>query len=528
MSDKPISDVSTAGAGRPRGGPSTARVVPVLSLVSHAALRRAGERLVLAALAAGKEVALSRNSPELLRPGGALGTPLVDPYLSRKPIRLVPGPEGSIRLVVGEGGSVAVAGREVRDSVEIGAAEVAAGVPIELSGRVVLLLHLATAVERAADPLGMVGDSAGIGQVRRSIEQVADLKVPVLVRGETGTGKELVAGAIHGRSPRRDRPFVAVNLGAVPRELAAAELFGARKGAFTGATRDRDGLFRAADGGTLFLDEVGEASPDVQALLLRVLETGTYYPVGSQTLVKVDVRLVAATDADLEARIRDGQFKAPLLHRLSSYEIRLPPLRERREDIGPLFYHFARRELEVLGEAHRLEPGDPYAEPWLPAPLAVRLVCHGWPGNIRQLHNVTRQLVIGSRGEPCLRMDLPIVRELDAVAPASATAPASAPALAPGGPPRRRSAEVTASELLAALRASGWDVKAAAERLGVARSSVYDLIERCPNIRTAGDLAVEEIARCFHECGGDLDRMARRLEVSRRALRRRVNELGLA
>lgn len=155
-------------------------------------------------------------------------------------------------------------------------------------------------------------------------------------------------------------------------------------------------------------------------------------------------------------------------------------------------------------------------------------MCHGWPGNIRQLHNVTRQLVIGSRGEPCLRMDLPIVRELDAVAPTSATASASAPALAPGGPPRRRSAEVTASELLAALRASGWDVKAAAERLGVARSSVYDLIERCPNIRTAGDLAVEEIARCFHECGGDLDRMAQRLEVSRRALRRRVNELGLA
>lgn len=145
MSGKPISDVSTAGAGRPRGGPSTSHVVPVLSLVSHAALRRAGERLVLGALAAGKEVALSRNSPELLRPGGALGAPLVDPFLSRKPIRLVPGPAGSIRLVVGEGGSVVVAGREVRDSVEIGADEVAAGVPIELSGRVVMLLHLATA-----------------------------------------------------------------------------------------------------------------------------------------------------------------------------------------------------------------------------------------------------------------------------------------------------------------------------------------------------------------------------------------------
>src|SRR5262249_37195786 len=150
---------------------------------------------------------------------------------------------------------------------------------------------------------------------RRAVQAVVDLHVPVLIRGETGTGKELVARAIHLHGPRRAKPFVSVNLGAIPRDLAAAELFGAQKGAFTGAVRDREGLFAAARGGTLFLDEVGEAPPEVQVMLLRVLETGEMTPVGGYSPVKTDVRLIAATDANLEEHIREGRFKAPLLHR---------------------------------------------------------------------------------------------------------------------------------------------------------------------------------------------------------------------
>ena len=541
MSGKAILDVSTAAASGPHRRAPGSRAVPALTIVSHPMPHRAGERLLLDALTHGMEVALSRNGPELLRAGSALGAPLVDPFVSRKPVRFVPGPQGSIRLVPGDGSKVVVAGVKVRDSLEICAEDIAAGVPVELSGRVTLLLHLAIAGDAAGDRLGMVGESAALRQVQSSIEQVVDLSVPVLVRGETGTGKELVAGAIHTRSPRRAGPFVAVNLGAIPKEIAAAELFGAQKGAFTGATRDREGLFRAADGGTLFLDEVGEAPPDVQVLLLRVLETGKLYPVGGHTPVAVDVRLIAATDADLEERIRQGQFKAPLLHRLSGYEIRLPPLRERREDIGLLFHHFAKAELEAIGEGHRLAPSDPYVEPWLPAELASRLVRCLWPGNIRQLRNVTRQLVIGSRGKPSLDVDLPIARELAALArPAAPHSVPSAPAADPKSLPpaaapaqdatpqrRRKSTDVTEEELLAALRESGWDVKAAAERLGVPRSSVYDLIDRCPGIRTAGDLAAAEIERCFRDCGGDVDRMAQRLQVSKRALHRRIKELGL-
>jgi two-component system nitrogen regulation response regulator GlnG len=393
------------------------------------------------------------------------------------------------------------------------------------------------------DALGMVGTSVGIQQVRHHIEQVADLNVPVLVRGETGSGKELIARAIHQSSQRRDKSFVSVNMGAIPKELAPAELFGAIRGAFTGAVKDREGFFRAAHDGSLFLDEVGEAPPEVQVMLLRVLETGEIFPVGERTPVKVDVRLIAATDAQLEQQIQEGRFKAPLMHRLAGYEIRVPPLRERREDIGLLFHHFAREELESIGEAWRLKPEDSSTEPWLSAPLASRLVRYGWPGNIRQLRNITRQLIIGSRGHTRLRLDPRLEKELEASLmpklgrPVSMPrpeqgvevkpAPAAKPLADPKAAARRRASDVSEPELLAALRESAWDLKAAADRLGIPRSSIYDLIDKNPHIRTAGDLSVEEITRCFQQCAGDLDAMAQRLEVSKRALGRRIKELGL-
>jgi len=383
----------------------------------------------------------------------------------------------------------------------------------------------------------MVGQGEGVRRVREDVSRVADLDVPVLIRGETGSGKELVARAIHQHSKRRNAPFISVNLGALSKELVSAELFGVRKGAYTGATGDREGFFRAAHGGTLFLDEVGEAPPEVQVALLRVLETGEVFPVGGSAPVRVDVRLITATDANLEERIRQGHFKAPLLHRLAGFEIQVPPLRERREDIGTLFMYFARQELETTGEAQRLTSSDPRAEPWLPASLAVRLVRYGWPGNIRQLRNVARQLVIGSRGLTHLRVDARLEQELDSTAApvpgqsVSTGAPAAAAAEEPDSAEekaaRRKPSDVGEQELLEALRASSWDLKAAADRLGIPRSSVYVLIDKSSLIRTARDLSPEELTRCFQECQGDLDQMVRRLEVSKRALQRRVRELGL-
>jgi two-component system nitrogen regulation response regulator GlnG len=481
---------------------------------------------MLEALAAGAEVALARNTPDFVKPGRALGMPLADPFVSRKPIRLVPRGGGRIQITVDEGGTAVTAGAPIHRVLEIGPGQLVDGVPLELADRVVLLLHQVEAdEERTGDVLGMVGESAGVRRVRAHVERLADLQVPVLLRGETGTGKELVARALHDHGPRRGGPFVSVNLGAIPRELAAAELFGAQRGAYTGATRDREGFFRAARGGTLFLDEVGEASPEVQAMLLRVLETGEMYPVGGQAKVATDVRILAATDADLDARIREGQFKAPLLHRLAGYEIRLPPLRERREDIGVLFYHFAREELLALGEVHRLSPEDPYSAPWLPASIMGRLLRFAWPGNIRQLRNLTRQLVIGSRGCAQIALDPRLMAELgeELAPPAGAERPAQELA----GKPRRRPAEISEAALLAALRESAWDFKGASDRLGIPRSSIYDVIERCPGIRTAGDLSAAEIEQCYTACGGDLEAMVQRLEVSGRALKRRLKELGL-
>ncbi len=533
-----MTDVSTIGVKKRSGGDHAPRLMPALSLVSHPMSHRVGERLLLEALEAGGEVALSRVAPDFVRPGAVMGAPLADPFLSRKPLVFSAGPQGQVRLEPGEGSRVTLAGEPLREPWEFSHEEVAAGVVLELAERVVLVLHLTDpAAHEPVDALGMVGLSLGIHRVRRHIEQVADLDVPVLIRGETGSGKELISRAIHERSPRRERAFLSVNMGALPRELAAAELFGARKGSYTGATQDREGFFRAAQGGTLFLDEVGEAPPEVQVMLLRVLETKEMFPVGANTPVATDVRLIAATDAQLERQIQEGRFKAPLMHRLAGYEVRVPPLRERREDIGLLFHHFARAELEALGEARRLQPEDPSTEPWLPAALASRLARFGWPGNIRQLRNLTRQLIIGSRGEARLRVDPRMEQELESSQAPRPGHPCAKPRLQvvhevkhapePKGPPRRKASDVPEPELLAALRACEWDLKATADKLGIPRSSIYDVIEKNPRIRTAGDLTVEEITQCHRECGGDLEAMARRLEVSRRALSRRIKELGL-
>ncbi|WP_338863819.1 sigma-54 dependent transcriptional regulator [Myxococcus stipitatus] len=536
MQQKLSADMSTTAVHTKGKSAQAPRSVPALTVVSHPQAQRIGERLLLEVLASvGRTAALSRNAPDFSRPGGVLALPLSDPFLSRTPVLFEPAANGGLRLLVPEDGTqVSVAGESVAGGREFTREELAAGVPLVLAERVVLLLHMASpSSEGGVKDLGLVGQAEGIQQLREDILRVADLRVPVLIRGETGTGKELVARAIHDQGPRRSGPFISVNLGALSKELVAAELFGAQRGAYTGANRDREGFFRAAHGGTLFLDEVGEAPAEVQAALLRVLETGEVTPVGGHAAVPVDVRLVAATDSDLESRIEERMFKAPLLHRLAGFELRVPPLRERREDIGLLFLHFARQELETTGETWRLASTDPRAQPWLPSSVAVRLVRYAWPGNVRQLRNVTRQLIIGSRGLPGLRVDSRLEQQLDGeslpVPGRVLCSPAQGPVeSADAKSSRRKPSEVGENELLEALRACSWDLKATADFLGIPRPSVYVLIDKSPLIRTARDLSPEEITRCFQECEGDLDKMVQRLEVSRRALQRRVRELGLA
>ena len=505
--------------------------LPALTILAHPDPRRTGERVLLPALVSGRAVELSRLTPLFGAPGGGELRPLADPHLSRKPIQLAPGDSPGAVRIAGEG-SLEVLGAS--SSGQISAAAVERGAVLVLAEQVALLLHLAPPAQPSEpERFGLVGDSAPMVQLRGEIRRVAGLRAPVLLRGETGTGKELAARAIHDAGPRRGRPYLALNLGAVPSSLAASELFGAARGSFTGADRRRAGYFERADGGTLFLDEVGEAPPEVQVLLLRALESGEIQPVGAETPQSVDVRVVAATDADLETAAAEGRFRTPLLHRLNGCEIRLPALRERRDDIGRLLLHFLRQELAAMGAEDRLGAPGPGGRPWLPAGLVARLADHDWPGNVRELRNVARQIAAGSHEArqallpPALERTLAVSAGRAGRAGSRRAPPPERPRAGPR-PAYRAPSEIGDDDLLDALRASRWNLAETASRLRLSRTSLYALIDRCPAVRKAADLSREEIVSALGRHAGDLDAAAGDLRVSPHGLRIRRTELGIA
>jgi len=239
-------------------------------------------------------------------------------------------------------------------------------------------------LERASGFAELVGDDPEVKRLLALVEQVARTDATVLLRGETGTGKELVARALHRLSPRRDRPFVAVNCSAVPGELMESEFFGHEKGAFTGAVARRVGRFEQADGSTLFLDEVGELDQGLQAKLLRVLQEREITRVGSDRPIRVDVRIVAATNRDLEALVKEGRFRDDLYYRLNVIPLRLPPLRERPGDLPLLLQHF----LRSFSTQHGKEPRPP------PPELLAAAQAYPWPGNVRELRNLCERAVL--------------------------------------------------------------------------------------------------------------------------------------
>jgi predicted ATPase/transcriptional regulator with GAF, ATPase, and Fis domain len=293
----------------------------------------------------------------------------------------------------------------------------------------------------------MVGTSAALLEVIRKVERVAPTDATVLILGETGTGKELVARAVHGLSRRRDRPLVKVNCGAISAGLVESELFGHVKGAFTGALERRVGRFELADGGTLFLDEVGELPPETQVKLLRVLQDGEFEPVGSSRTVRVNVRVIAATNRDLEEAVRAGRFRADLFYRLNVFPLPLPPLRERRSDIPELVTFFLSRYSKQFGK--RVEAVDPQT-------MAL-LMEYAWPGNVRELQNVIERAVVLAQG-PVLTLDrdlLPAREPGGAPAEARPAAAAAAPRPAPAPPPDLPTLEeMERRHILAALERS--------------------------------------------------------------------------
>jgi len=486
---------------RPRSPTKTTAPTPApyLTVLWHPSIDRVGEVAPL-------PEKLSRLEPEFGPPGGKRHAPLADPHLSRKPIALALTKRG-LSITADAAAELFVDDVAVAGTLEIASDALARGAVLQLAGRVVLLAHMR--LPPSAPPAGtLVGASDPIALLQAEIARVADLVAPVLVTGETGAGKEHVARAIHENGPRANKPFVAINMATLAPSVAATQLFGHARGAFTGAERAHAGLFEQADGGTLFLDEIADAPAEIQAMLLRTLETGEVQPVGAAGARKVDVRVVAATDSELDRAVERGEFRPQLFHRLAGYRIAVPPLRARIDALGRLLARFVQRELAAMGAAERLEPPPPGEPPWLPSAAIAAYARHDWPGNVRELANVARHLAVVGRHDP--------VELADALSPIPRSAP-------------RASAErsVSDDELIAVLAAHQWKTGAAATALGISRTTLYALIDRCAKIRKARDLERDEIAACYEQTRGDLDAMSERLQVSKRGLQLRMRELGM-
>jgi transcriptional regulator with GAF, ATPase, and Fis domain len=295
----------------------------------------------------------------------------------------------------------------------------------------------------------MVGSSLKFRRMQVQVETVAPTDSAVLINGETGTGKELIARAIHDLSPRRSAPFVKLNCAAIPAGLLESELFGHERGAYTGAVSQTVGRFQLANRGTLFLDEIGDLPLELQPKLLRVLQEQEFERLGSTHTIRVDVRIVAATNQDLAAMVRERQFRADLYYRLNVFPIKLPPLRERQEDIPALVHHFVHKFAARMNKSIEA----------VPAEVMDVLKLHDWPGNIRELQNfVERAVIMSASGE--LRPSLEELKQLmTSISPAAV----------------RTLAEAERSHILEALRAVRWVVggpKGAASRLGLPRSTL--------------------------------------------------------
>jgi DNA-binding NtrC family response regulator len=428
----------------------------------------------------------------------------------------------------------------------------------------------------------IIGRSRAMQAVCKLIGQVADSDAPVLVRGETGTGKELVARAVWRNSRRSARPLVAVNCAAIPEPLLESELFGHERGAFTGADRRRVGKFEQADGGTIFLDEIGDMSPNVQAKILRVLQEGEVLRLGAEQPVKVDVRVIAASHRDFESAIRDGQFREDLFWRLNGVTVRLPPLRERLEDLPLLVDRLlARLAGGAIGYAGgRPNPGvGTGVRPRLQPAAWTKLKAHTWPGNIRELNNVLRRAVLVCRGGVVTADDLEIIPPAPAAAHAPAVGPMTPPPVLsprqPSAPPvpslpplpvppvgqqptaNGSSAETTnvpagglsaypvaggssaAVALSAGFAAAPTPTNSAADPAADGRAEAVEALRRAVRWVMSGGAATglyqtlhdlmerELLVQALAESGGNQAQAARRLGIARNTLRARMATYGL-
>ena len=460
-------------------------------------------------------MAVSRIEPEFGSPGTRPRGPLGDRHLSRRPLlRLVPRGERLVVARTDAAGEVAIDGIALTGDATLDPGALARGAVIDLDGRVVLLAHLRAAGRAEAANHELAGASDAMDRLRDAIAAASAATAPVLVRGETGTGKELVARALHRASARRDAPFVAVNLAALPSSSAVAQLFG-----HGGAGSASPGYFRRAAGGTVFLDQVGAAALDVQAMLLRALEQREIQPIGAPEPEPVDARIIAATDINLDDAVRGGQFREALLHRLSAVAIDAPALRDRRDDVARLLVRFLGEELAALGTSARLRPRDADEPLWLPAGFVAAACRHPWPGNVRQLRNACRRIAAAHHADDAVAAEslVDVLERRD-----HAHRGPAEPAAAPEAPEA-----IDDDRAVAALAANGWQVGRTAAGLGISRTTLYAIMERSGKATTARELNREQIRAAGERRAGDVAQMAADLRVSVRALKLRIRELRL-
>jgi len=313
----------------------------------------------------------------------------------------------------------------------------------------------------------MVGESPALETIQAQIDRVAPSNGRVLILGESGTGKELIARAVHKNSKRASGPFIKVNCAAIPEELIESELFGSDKGAFTGAVKTRDGKFLQADGGTLFLDEIGDMSLSVQAKVLRALEQGEFERVGGSETIKVDVRVLAATNKDLESQVAKGEFREDLFFRLNVVPVTAPPLRDRSDDVPLLVTHF----LQQYAEANDFRPKDV-------APEAMAMLRdYAWPGNIRELKNMVERLSIMVQDDTIGLADLPSLEGLDILPKSDSSGTGNLPKISSGMTLREVREHAEQGYILQALDACSGNVTQAAKTLGIERTNLHKKIK---------------------------------------------------
>lgn len=493
----------------------------VLTIVFHPDTSRIGEQAVIPDLAATPSWVLGRRDPVFSRDGGALATPLDEPYISRQALSFSSKGDGLLVRRLPDASRCRIAGSELRRSLVLPQEQLRKGVRILLGHSVVLLLRLAPESPTYQDNRALnelLGSSAYMAGLRKQVLRFASSGLDVLIRGETGTGKELVAAAIHGASRRADRAMLSINMAAIPSGLAAATLFGSARGAFTGAVRASEGYFAQAQGGTLFLDEIGDTPAEVQPQLLRVLQQREVQAVGG-TIQKVDVRVISATDGALESESCD--FKAALRHRLGGGEIHLLPLREHPEDIGELLLHFLTTRAAQLNCAELLPVEDaPAAHIAAWALLFHAFVDYHWPGNVRELANFAGQVLVASEDQ----LTLPdiVKNAFSQTNTATSEVPRDAAAA-----PRRSIRDIGEREFDSILRDSCYEVANVARQLGVSRQAVYRRMEESSRHRLAGQVPASELERALALRAGDARAAALDLKVSASGLRSRLRDSSL-